>query len=124
MNLHRDCLSNRSRAEICIDDSDANAAYAYYAGHYRKSLSIIIGGSYTADVPAFGLAAAELDAALKDRANKLSREMYDTAMRTCVQLKDSGWAGYLADVSQKYVSHWSCACMLAGRTIRLTRHSL
>lgn len=38
------------------------------------------------------------------RANKVSREMYDTAMRASVRLEDSGWAGYLADVSSKYVS--------------------
>jgi hypothetical protein len=88
----------------CWVSLDANAAYAYYAGDYRKSLSIIIGGSYTSHVPALGFASGELETSMKERANKVSREMYDTAMRASVQLEDSGWAGYLAAASRKYVS--------------------
>lgn len=84
--------------------ADANAAYAYYACDYRKSLSIIVGGSYTSHVPALGSGTTEDETAMKERANKVSREMYDTAMRASVRLEDSGWAGYLADASSKYVS--------------------
>lgn len=81
---------------------EANAAYAYYAGDYRKSLNIILGGSNTASVPLFD--PAILDKSLEERANKLSRETYSTVMRTCTKLEEAGWAGYLADASQKYVS--------------------
>ncbi|GHJ85577.1 hypothetical protein NliqN6_1979 [Naganishia liquefaciens] len=79
---------------------DANAAYAYYAGDYRKCLNIILGGSYDATVPPFS--SATLDKAVENRANALSREIYSTVMRTCVKLNEAGWAGYLADASQKY----------------------
>lgn len=82
---------------------DANAAYAYYSGDYRKSLSIILGGSYTAYVPELGAATTEDETTMKEKAKKVSREMFDVAMRACVRLEDSGWAGYLADTSSKYV---------------------
>ena len=81
---------------------EANAAYAYYAGDYRRCLNVILGGSYTASVPPFS--STSLDGAIEDRANSLSRETYSTVMRTCVKLEETGWAGYFADASSKYVS--------------------
>jgi hypothetical protein len=96
------CVAATSSPKTDLEP-DANAAYAYYAGDYRKSLSIIVGGSYTSCVPAFGCASSEDETDMKERAKKVSREMYDVAMRACVRLEDSGWAGYLADASSKYV---------------------
>lgn len=85
---------------------DANVAYEFYAGNYRKSLNALLGRTETDDTPppssASPTAKTEID--LKNTVDKLSREMFDCGMRTCVKLNDSQWAGYLADAGRKYVS--------------------
>ncbi|KAJ9108973.1 hypothetical protein QFC21_000296 [Naganishia friedmannii] len=101
-NVH---LNNGQPVEVDQKMIDANVAYEFYAGNYRKSLNVLLGRTETDDTPppcASPTAKTETD--METRVDKLSREMFDCGMRTCVKLNDAQWAGYLADASRKY---WS-----------------
>ncbi|KAJ9097348.1 hypothetical protein QFC19_006816 [Naganishia cerealis] len=79
------------------------AAYEESKRNYRESLNTLLGKIETDKTPPPAVSpSSENEKILKNRVDKLSREMFDTAMRTCVKLNDVKWAGYVADASQKY----------------------
>ncbi|KAJ9125321.1 hypothetical protein QFC22_000278 [Naganishia vaughanmartiniae] len=84
---------------------DANVVYEFYAGNYRKSLNVLLGRTENDDTPPPSASpTSKAETEMKNKIDKLSREMFDCGMCTCVKLDDAEWAGYLADASRKY---WS-----------------